>query len=81
MASGGSRTCRGCCSGKQEAGYLAGYLAGLVETETVARLKDGNIMSTVGSSDEASEVGYIAGFRAGAKASDPKVKLLQLVRE
>jgi basic membrane protein A len=73
---GGLANVEGLLFREEEAGYLAGYLAGLVETVTVARLKNGNIMSTIGSSDETSEVGYIAGFRAGARASDPTVKLL-----
>jgi basic membrane protein A and related proteins len=73
---GGLENVQGLLFRQEEAGYLAGYLAGLVETETVARLRAGNIMSTVGSIDEPSDQGYIAGFRAGAKASDPTVKLL-----
>jgi basic membrane protein A len=73
---GGLENVQGLLFREEEAGYLVGYLAGLVETETVARLRTGNIMSTVGSIDERQDQGYIAGFRAGAKASDPTVKLL-----
>jgi basic membrane protein A len=73
---GGLNNVQGLLFREEESGYLVGYLAGLVETDTVARLRGGNIMSTVGSVDEQPDQGYIAGFRAGAKAADPDVKLL-----
>ena len=53
---------------EQQAGYLAGYLAGLM-TKT-------NIVSTVGGQDIPPVDHYIAGFQAGAKAANPKVKTL-----
>jgi basic membrane protein A and related proteins len=51
----------------EQSGYLAGYLAGSVETDTV---------STVGGVRMPPVDQYIAGFRAGAKAANPQIKLL-----
>lgn len=51
----------------EQSGYLAGYLAGSVETDT---------LSTVGGVRMPPVDQYIAGFRAGAKAANPGVKLL-----
>ncbi|HYX83500.1 MAG TPA: BMP family ABC transporter substrate-binding protein, partial [Gaiellales bacterium] len=53
---------------EQDAGYLAGYLAGLV-TKT-------NVVSTVGGQKIPPVDHYIAGFQAGAKASNPNVTTL-----
>jgi basic membrane protein A len=61
---------------QQEAGYLAGYLAGLVELSKTPRLKRGNVISSIGNLADPSVDRYIAGFQAGALAADHKVKLL-----
>ncbi len=55
---------------EQEAGYLVGYLAGLLYKDKPVT------MSTVGGQKIPPVDRYIAGFQAGAKAADPKVKLL-----
>src|SRR3954467_9228496 len=56
---------------EQEAGYLAGYLAGLYA-------KDNNIktISSVGGQKIPPVDHYIAGYQAGAKAADPGIKTL-----
>jgi basic membrane protein A len=55
---------------EQEAGYLVGYLAGLLfKGQSVT-------MSTVGGQKIPPVDRYIAGFQAGAKAGDPSVTLL-----
>jgi basic membrane protein A len=55
---------------EQEAGYLVGYLSGLLYNNKPVT------MSTVGGQKIPPVDRYIAGFRAGAKAADKKVKLL-----
>ncbi|MBV8561498.1 MAG: BMP family ABC transporter substrate-binding protein [Actinobacteria bacterium] len=55
---------------EQEAGYLVGYLSGLLYKGQAVT------MSTVGGQKIPPVDRYIAGFQAGAKAGDPKVKLL-----
>jgi basic membrane protein A len=62
---------------QQQAGYLAGYLAGLVERSRVPRLRAGNVISTIGGVSGPSIDRYIAGFEAGARAADPEVRLLR----
>jgi basic membrane protein A len=56
---------------EQEAGYLAGYMAGLY-------LKDagGTTVGSVGGQKIPPVDHYIAGYQAGAKAADPSVKAL-----
>ena len=56
---------------EQEAGYLAGYLAGLYA-------KDNNIkvISSVGGQKIPPVDHYIAGYQAGAKAANPSIKTL-----
>jgi basic membrane protein A len=56
---------------EQEAGYLAGYLAGLW-----AKDNDAKVVSTVGGQDVPPVQHYIAGYQAGAKAAFPGVKAL-----
>jgi basic membrane protein A len=57
---------------EQEVGYLAGYLAGLVE-----KSKGGsNTIGSVGGQKQPPVDRYIAGYQAGAKAADPGIKLL-----
>jgi basic membrane protein A len=55
---------------EQEAGYLVGYMAGLLYKGKPVT------MSTVGGQDIPPVDRYIAGFQAGAKKADPKVSLL-----
>jgi basic membrane protein A len=57
---------------EQEVGYLAGYLSGLLERRRGASATIGS----VGGEKQPPVDRYIAGFQAGAKAADPKVKLL-----
>jgi basic membrane protein A len=61
---------------QQEAGYLAGYLAGLVELSRMPRLKTGNVISSIGGVRGPSVDRYLAGFQAGARAADPEARLL-----
>jgi basic membrane protein A len=56
---------------EQEAGYLAGYLAGLY-----AKDNDIGTVSTVGGQKIPPVDHYIAGFQAGAKAADSSIKTL-----
>jgi basic membrane protein A len=56
---------------EQEAGYLAGYAAGLA-----AKQRGGKAVSTVGGQKQPPVDRYIAGFQAGAKAADPGVQTL-----
>jgi basic membrane protein A and related proteins len=56
---------------EQEAGYLAGYLAGLVEK----RSGKNNMIGSVGGQKQPPVDRYIAGYQAGALAVDPTVKL------
>jgi len=57
---------------EQEVGYLAGYLAGLVEKAKGAHATIGS----VGGQKQPPVDRYIAGYQAGAKKADPGVKLL-----
>ncbi len=54
---------------EQEAGYLAGYAAGLA-----AKDRSGKVVSTVGGQKQPPVDRYIAGFQAGAKAAFPGVQ-------
>jgi basic membrane protein A len=56
---------------EQEAGYLAGYLAGLW-----AKDNDANVVSTVGGQKIPPVDHYIAGFQAGAKKANPGIETL-----
>jgi basic membrane protein A len=56
---------------EQEAGYLAGYLAGLW-----AKDNNATTVSTVGGQKIPPVDHYIAGFQAGAKAANPQIKTL-----
>jgi basic membrane protein A len=57
---------------EQEAGYLAGYLAGLVEKASGGS----NTIGSVGGQKQPPVDRYIAGYQAGARKADPSVKLL-----
>jgi basic membrane protein A len=54
---------------EQEAGYLAGYAAGLA-----AKRRGGKVVSSVGGQKQPPVDRYIAGFQAGAKAADPGIQ-------
>jgi basic membrane protein A len=56
---------------EQEAGYLAGYAAGLA-----AKAKGAHVVSSVGGQKQPPVDRYIAGFQAGAKAADPGIETL-----
>jgi basic membrane protein A and related proteins len=56
---------------EQEAGYLAGYLAGLWAKDNNAK-----VISTVGGQKIPPVDHYIAGYQAGAKAAFPAIKTL-----
>jgi basic membrane protein A and related proteins len=56
---------------EQEAGYLAGYAAGLA-----AKDRSSKVVSTVGGQKQPPVDRYIAGFQAGAKAAFPGVTTL-----
>jgi basic membrane protein A len=57
---------------EQEAGYLAGYLAGLVEKRSGSK----NTIGSVGGQKQPPVDRYIAGYQAGAQKADPGVKLM-----
>ncbi|HEY1855355.1 MAG TPA: BMP family ABC transporter substrate-binding protein [Solirubrobacterales bacterium] len=56
---------------EQQAGYLAGYLAG-----DYAKSKSVKTVSSVGGEKIPPVDGYIAGYQAGAKAADPSITTL-----
>jgi basic membrane protein A len=56
---------------EQEAGYLAGYMAGLYVKDN-----GGGTISSVGGQKIPPVDHYIAGYQAGAKAADPSIKTL-----
>jgi basic membrane protein A and related proteins len=56
---------------EQEAGYLAGYAAGLA-----AKARGGTTVSSVGGQKQPPVDRYIAGYQVGAKAAFPAVKLI-----
>jgi basic membrane protein A len=64
------RNVRGLLFKEQEAGYLVGYLAGLVVAESAG---SSQTVSSVGGQKIPPVDRYIAGYEAGAKAANPKV--------
>jgi basic membrane protein A len=68
---GGLKNVQGLLFKEQEAGYLAGYAAGLAAKE-----RGGKAVSSVGGEKQPPVDRYIAGFQAGAKAADPGIKTL-----
>ena len=68
---GGLKNVEGLLFKEQEAGYLAGYAAGLA-----AQARGGTAVSSVGGQKQPPVDRYIAGYQAGAKAAFPAVKLL-----
>jgi basic membrane protein A and related proteins len=67
---GGLKNVQGLLFKEQEAGYLAGYAAGLA-----AKDRGGKMVSSVGGMKQPPVDRYIAGYQAGAKAAFPGVKL------
>ena len=57
---------------EQETGYLVGYLAGLEEK----RLPGPDVIGSVGGQKQPPVDRFIAGYQAGAKAADPRIKVL-----
>jgi basic membrane protein A len=68
---GGLKNVEGLLFKEQEAGYLAGFAAGLAAKE-----RGGNAVSSVGGQKQPPVDRYIAGFQAGAKAAFPGVQTL-----
>jgi basic membrane protein A len=66
---GGLKNVEGLLFKEQEAGYLAGYAAGLA-----AKDRGGKMVSSVGGQKQPPVDRYIAGFQAGAKAAFPGVQ-------
>lgn len=67
---------RGLIFSEQQGGYLAGYLAALIQGTDMPRLEDGAVVSTVGGQEIPPVIRYIAGFQAGARAANPDVETL-----
>ena len=57
---------------EQEVGYLAGYLAGLVENEKAGP----DVIGSVGGQKQPPVDRFIAGYQAGARKADPGIKTL-----
>ncbi len=68
---GGLKNVEGLLFKEQEAGYLAGYAAGIA-----AKARGGDTVSSVGGQKQPPVDRYIAGYQAGAQAAFPGVKLL-----
>jgi basic membrane protein A and related proteins len=58
---------------EQEAGYLVGYIAGLV----VRQQRGPDVVSAVGANKVPAIVRYLAGFRAGARKANPRVRYFE----
>jgi basic membrane protein A len=67
---GGLKNVEGLLFKEQEAGYLAGYAAGLA-----AKDRGGKMVSSVGGMKQPPVDRYIAGYQAGARAAFPGVQL------
>jgi basic membrane protein A len=68
---GGLKNVQGLLFKEQEAGYLAGYAAGLA-----AKAENGKAVSSVGGQKQPPVDRYIAGYQAGAKAADPGIETI-----
>jgi basic membrane protein A and related proteins len=68
---GGLKNVEGLLFKEQQAGYLAGYAAGLA-----AKARGGTVVSSVGGQKQPPVDRYIAGYQAGAKAADPGITTL-----
>ena len=72
----GAKNVKGLLFKEQEAGYLAGYLAGLFQQTKAKGLNAKNTIGSVGGQKIPPVDRYIAGFKAGAKKADPKITVL-----
>jgi basic membrane protein A and related proteins len=70
---GGPSNVRGIQFREQEAGYLVGYIAGLV----VKAQRGPDVISALGANTVPPIVRYNAGFRAGAKKANPRVRYFE----
>jgi basic membrane protein A len=75
-AGGDGKNVLGLTFHEEESGYVAGYLAGLMQKAQGSRNNGKNVVSTVGGLKIPPVDHYIAGFQAGAKAASPGVKTL-----
>jgi basic membrane protein A len=75
-AGGDGKNVLGLTFHEEESGYVAGYLAGLMQKVQDPRDNGKNVVSTVGGLKIPPVDHYIAGFQAGAKAASPGVKTL-----
>jgi basic membrane protein A len=75
VSAGGGKNVLGLTFHEEESGYVAGYLAGLMQNVKGPRNNGKNVVSTVGGLKIPPVDHYIAGFQAGAKAADPSVKV------
>jgi basic membrane protein A len=71
LEKGNPKNIEGLLFKEEQAGYLAGYLAGLY-----AKSKGYKTVSSVGGQDIPPVFHYIAGYQAGAKAADPGITTL-----
>jgi basic membrane protein A len=78
LVPGRPKNVRGLIFKEQQGGYLAGYLAALVQAagEMPRMNPEANVVSTVGGQKIPPVDRYIAGFQAGAKAANPNVTTL-----
>jgi basic membrane protein A len=60
----------------EQSGYVAGYLAGLVERSSGSHLNAANTIGTISGGGDPAALRTLSGFRAGARAADPAVRLL-----
>jgi basic membrane protein A len=72
-SAGGGKNVEGLTFHEEESGYVAGYLAGLMQKVKSSRNNGKNVVSTVGGVKIPPVDHYIAGFIAGSKAADPSV--------
>ncbi|MEO9174553.1 MAG: BMP family ABC transporter substrate-binding protein [Gaiellales bacterium] len=72
-SAGGGKNVEGLTFHEEESGYVAGYLAGLMQKVKGPRNNGKNVVSTVGGVKIPPVDHYIAGFIAGSKAADPTV--------
>jgi basic membrane protein A len=74
---GNAKNVEGLLFKEQDAGYLAGYLAGLLQKQGgIKGFNNQSTISSVGGLKIPPVDRYIAGYQAGAKAADPNIKTL-----
>jgi basic membrane protein A len=74
---GSAKNVEGLLFKEQDAGYLVGYLAGLLQKQgNFKNMNKKNTISSVGGLKIPPVDRYIAGYQAGAKAANPKINLL-----